>query len=88
MKHEDIASILQRMPDPLAVNTLYKAALTIDPYLEWDENHALATKCIYALGTIATDEAKAKSELLAKSDNAIIREDAEQLLEDISWKPR
>ena len=53
------------------------------PYLAWDDNHALAVKCIWALHDIGTDAAKEKLALLAGSDLEVIRENASELLAEL-----
>ncbi|WP_145973675.1 hypothetical protein [Phytobacter massiliensis] len=45
-------------------------------YLDFDDSYALAVKCIWALGDIATKESFEKLKLLSKSNNTVIKENA------------
>lgn len=87
-RHEDIASVFQRLRAPEPIDVLYNTALRKFKYLDYDDNYALAVKCIWALGDIETKAAKAKLELLAKSDNKIIRDNAVYQLTGLGrvWK--
>lgn len=76
IKHEDIAMILQKLKDPRGIDCLYQTALANYEYLDYDDSYALAVKCIWALGDINTEYAREKLELLAQSDNSIIKENA------------
>ena len=82
-QHENIALLLEQACDHSSIEYLYDAARTQYEYLEYDENYALAVKCIWALGKIFRKGfplAKEKLELLAQSTNSIIRENSiEQL---------
>lgn len=83
-EHENIVWIFQQeLKIPEAVNLLYETALKQFKYLEYDEFFALSVKCIWALGAIKTKEAIEKLELLAQSDNEIIKENALNQLEMI-----
>jgi hypothetical protein len=75
-QHENMAMIIEDMPDPIAVEPLYQAALTKYDYLDYDDTYALANKCIWALGAIANKEAESKLYLLAQSDIRFIKRDA------------
>jgi len=75
-EHETIASIFQDFKSPETVDCLYRAALKEFEYLAYDDAHALAIKCIWALLEIHTEEAREKLELLAQSDIEAIRERA------------
>ena len=76
-EHENIVWIFQQeLKISEAVNPLYETALKQFEYLEYDEFFALAVKCIWALGAIKTKEAIEKLELLARSDNKIIKKNA------------
>jgi len=59
-RHEDIAKALQTLRDPRAVGALTEAATTKHAYLEYDQSHALARKCTWALADIGTDAARAR----------------------------
>lgn len=75
-QHENIASILKQLKCPDAVESLYKAALFNLSYLEYSEASPLAVKCIWALGDINTSESRKKLELLAQSENQVIKNNA------------
>ena len=79
-RHEDIASILQKLKIPSTVESLYTAALLNLEYLEYSDTAPLARKCIWALGDIGTDEAKERLESLASSDCETIKEYAKRQL--------
>lgn len=79
-QHENIAMVMQKLRDPRCVEPLYQTALARFPYLAYDDAHALAVKCLWALSDTNTEEARHKLELLTKSEIAIIRENAERLL--------
>lgn len=83
-QHENIAMILQRIKSPQSVDYLYIAASKKYSYLEYDDNFALAVKCIWALGEINTDEAMKKLEILQMSENDIIKKNAIKQLQRIS----
>lgn len=80
-QHEDIASVLQKLKDPATVECLHYAATKQFAYLAYDDAHALAVKCLWALSAINTPAARAKLDLLAKSPIQIVRENAMRLLE-------
>ena len=74
--HEDIASIFQTLKSSNTVDCLYRTALRRFKYLDYDDAYALAVKCIWALGDINTIASKTKLELLAQSDNQVIKDNA------------
>ena len=83
-QHENIALLLEQSCDPSSIEYLYDAAKTQYEYLEYDENYALAVKCIWALGKIfrkGSPLAKEKLELLTRSTNDIIRENSMEQLQ-------
>lgn len=82
-QHENIAMLLQKLKSPDSVLVLFETVTKQFKYLEYDEFHALAVKCIWALGDIGTEQAKEKLELLLKNGNAIIKENAEQQIDRI-----
>lgn len=51
-QHENIALLLEKACDASSTEYLYNAAIAQFEYLEFDENNALAVKCIWALGKI------------------------------------
>lgn len=80
-QHEDIATLFDFLKSPNSIECLYKTTLTEFEYLSYDDSYALAVKCIWALGNINTEESKQKLELLSKSENEIIRQNAIKQLE-------
>ncbi len=79
-QHENMAWQMQKLRDPRSVDCLYQTALAHFAYLEYDEAHALAVKCLWALSEINTTEAREKLRLLTQSENKIVRENAGRLL--------
>ncbi|EFM09168.1 conserved hypothetical protein [Paenibacillus curdlanolyticus YK9] len=79
-QHENIAMILQRLKSPESIPYLYRTALMKFNYLDFDESYALAVKCIWALGDINTIESREKLQLLAQSENDVIRSNATKQL--------
>jgi len=83
-EHENMASMFQHcLPDPRAVDSLFKTANTQVEYLDFDEAYALAVKCIWSLYTIGTPEAREKLALLAQSPDEIIAGNAQRRLADV-----
>jgi hypothetical protein len=82
--HEDLASALQDLRDPSTAQALYNAACARHQYLDFDESHALACKCIWALHDIATPPARALLEQLSASMLAPVRECARARLADLA----
>lgn len=68
-RHEDLARWLQGLRDPRAVEALYATALTKHEYLAYDDSHALARKCTWALADIGTEQAQEKLRLLVGGDD-------------------
>lgn len=79
--HEEIVSTLQTWPTPDTVEALFRATQWIPKSLEYDDNRALAVKAIWALGKIPGTEAEKKLEILARSENTILRKNAVEQLE-------
>lgn len=77
-KHEDVVSGLSKLRAPISVDVLYRTALTTYDYLddEDDEIRALGVKCIWALGTIATEQALLHLEQLAHCGVAVLERNA------------
>lgn len=71
-RHEDVASILQALREPCAVDALFQAATSQHDYLDYDEYFGLARKCTWALADIGTPEARNRLEELARSPNGMI----------------
>lgn len=81
-RHEDVASEIQQLKCECAVQALEQRASSNPEYLEWDENHALARKCTWALADIGTTEARDALARLAKSDIPVIRGFAQKRLDN------
>ena len=60
---------LQRLRDPRAVDALYAAALTKYEHFYYDDSHAFARKCTWALADIGTPAAQEALRLLAACDD-------------------
>ena len=86
-QHENIALILQELKSPISVTYLYQAALLDLQYLSYSDIAPLATKCIWALGYIKTQEAKDKLEILAKSSCEVVKNEAKYQLKNWSALP-
>jgi len=84
-QHENIVRLLQDLKNPEAINCLYKTCQTYYEYLEYNDCYALIVKCTWALGDINTKKSKEKLELLAQSENEIIRDAAKKQLERDIW---
>jgi hypothetical protein len=80
-RHEDIALALQVLRDPVAVDSLFKAAQSKHEYLEYDEFFGLARKCTWALADIGTVEARRRLEQLARCENRTISAYAQKRLD-------
>ena len=79
--HEGVVSALKTWPTPDTVDALFRATQWIPKALEYDDARALAVKAIWALGKIPGPEAEAKLEMLARSENTILRQNAVEQLE-------
>jgi hypothetical protein len=86
-QHENIASVLQKLKVPSTAEALYTAAFSQHPYLAYDDAHALAVKCLWALYAINTNEAREKLLLLANSQNRKISSVAQELLQKQTGRP-
>ena len=80
-RHEDVALAIQWARCADAVPALEARALDCPAYLAWDDNHALARKCTWALADIGTPEARAALERLADCDIAVVGELARRRLD-------
>lgn len=80
-RHEDVASALGRLRSPAAVAPLLHLAEWVPAYLAFDDARALATKAIWALGSIADDASVEALERLVGSDEPIVAEGAKAQLE-------
>jgi hypothetical protein len=72
IKHEELAMKLEGYRDPATVDLIYEASEKSFPYM-WDEGHAFARKCTWALARIGTPEAYEKLRLLTHSKTEEIR---------------
>lgn len=79
--HEDIAFTLSKLKPLNAVESLYKAVFHELEYLNYDDNFALAVKCIWGLGNINSPDSIEKLKSLSKSTNEIIKSNAMEQLE-------
>lgn len=77
---EDIVGILELIKDPKSIDKLYDVAVHVPDY---DDMRALSKKCMWALSAINTPEAINKLELLQKSSDPIIKENATFQLEQV-----
>jgi hypothetical protein len=80
-RHEDVARWLQELRDPRAIEALYATALSKHEYLEYDDSHALARKCTWALADIGTVEAQERLRVLARSEDPEIAGYAQRRLD-------
>lgn len=79
--HEDLTSELQRLRDPQTADALFRAATAAYPYRHWDDGHAVARKCTWALADIGTPETKRMLTELAKHSNEVLAGYATKRLE-------
>lgn len=75
--------LLQRLKLPSSIEVLYETAIKEYEYLDYDEAHALAVKCIWALEDIGTEYAEQKLQLLLNSNISVIKENAQKQLDRI-----
>lgn len=71
-RHEDVVLAIQGLQCEGAVQALERRAIASPEYLQWDENHALARKCTWALADIGTAASRDALERLAGSENLVI----------------
>ena len=81
-RHEDVALAVQDLKCACAVEALERRASSNPSYLEWDENHALARKCTWALADIGTDDAKEALKRLSKSETLVVRDFAQKRIDN------
>lgn len=78
-QHENIAMLLQRIGDFSSAKYL-KDAISLKPkYLNWDDNYAFEVKCIWALGSIKTEEVKLMLKEISLNPNKILASTATQI---------
>jgi hypothetical protein len=80
-RHEDIARLLQRGQDPSSVHNVSAAIEQKFDYLAWDEDRALARKCMWALRAIGTAEAWSEIERYSRGNDPVIAEWAKEQLD-------
>jgi len=86
--HENIALLLQQLRDPETVDCLYRCAQMQLDYLAFDDNYALAVKCVWALHDIGTPEAIGKLLLLVEDERQAVRDNARARLDELSREHR
>lgn len=79
--HEDIAFALEQLHDERSIEALYRAALSKHEYLAYDDGHALARKCIWALAKIGTAAARRRLEDLSRCGDPTIEGYAKKRLD-------
>jgi hypothetical protein len=78
--HEDVATALDGLRTPGAVDALYHLAWWVPGYLDWDDTRGLARKAIWGLGkTPGLDAKQALIRLLEEPDEIIRKSASEQL---------
>lgn len=80
IKHEDLAFALGKLKATQAIQPLYEAAQTTHDYLAYDDNEALASKCIRALEQIQSPESLQRLWQLAEHERDFIRIEARAAL--------
>jgi len=83
-EHEDVAHALQVLKDSRAVDALYAACQARHDYLAYDDSHALARKCTWALADIGTSDALAKLQIIATSSDSLVAGYARKRID--SWE--
>jgi len=81
-KHEDIARSLQNLCVPESADALASAALIKHEYLEYNDSHALARKCVWALADIGTSRARRHLEELARTSDPEVAAYAQKRLDN------
>lgn len=79
-RHEDIASLLQKIKSESSVEYLFNAIHEKYQYLSYYDSYALEVKCIWALGEINSESSRQKLSQLCQSDIDIIKQNAENQL--------
>ncbi|MBD7918826.1 HEAT repeat domain-containing protein [Cellulomonas sp. Sa3CUA2] len=80
-RHEDVATALGRVGSPGAVGALAHLAEWVPSYLDYDDARALATKAVWALGSIYDPAARRVLESLSRADDGIVARTARAQLE-------
>ena len=71
-RHEDVAMALGQIRSPGSVDALARLAAWVPSYLEYDDARALATKAIWALGSIDDHAAREALESLSRAEDGIV----------------
>ncbi len=82
-KHEDIATLLQKISSEKSIKYLYDAIELHPEYLEWDDNYAFEVKCVQAIYHIGMEKSYSYLEELCKHPNVVIRETAQRQLKKL-----
>jgi hypothetical protein len=72
-RHEDVATALDHLRTPAAVDALYHLAWWVPGYLDWDDGRGLARKAIWGLGKTPGPEAEEALRLLLDEPDEIVR---------------
>ena len=80
-RHEDVAMALGSLRSPESVEALAHLAKWVPTYLEYDTARALATKAIWALGSINVDASRKVLASLMFSDDRVVAENAKAQME-------
>jgi hypothetical protein len=72
-KHEDVASALDHLRTPAAVDALYHLARRVPDYLDWDDGRGLARKAIWGLAKTPGSEAEEALRLLLDDPDENVR---------------
>ncbi|MEL6192113.1 MAG: hypothetical protein AAFR66_08690 [Bacteroidota bacterium] len=65
-QHEDLVVCITGFEDPQDIDLLFQIACTKFDYMIEEDNVALTTRCVYALGSLHHPEAKKRIALIAK----------------------
>jgi hypothetical protein len=79
--HEDVVSDLAALRSPASVDALIHAAEWVPTYLDFEHARALATKAVWALGSISGNASTHALESLRYSDSTVVAQNAEAQLE-------
>lgn len=79
--HEDIVTILGEMKDSEAACAIYQTAISSYDYLSYDDFSNLGKKCCSSLYSIKSPKSKMKLDMLSKSDDKIVANEARSFLE-------
>lgn len=75
-----MATALDHLRAPAAVDALYRLAWWVPDYLDWDDTRGLARKAIWGLGQTPGPEAQEALRLLLDEPDEIVRENAAKQL--------